>query len=198
MIGRILSAACLAVLLAAPRPAAAVPKNGAVRAPALQDVLQAAFRHHRLQSSDLASLRKRAHTRGWLPLFATGYRYDEDDSEIRSQQDITNPSQTTGESSDRQHAVTVGALWDFRELVFNSAEVASYGVVAVQHELTRQVSEAYTQWKSLLIEKKFDRGADPKLSALRDLQIESWYARLNHLTGGWLAKRLRAAAGARS
>jgi len=104
--------------------------------PKVAEVVDVALRYFRVHPEVMDELRSKSHTRAFLPLLATGFRFD-DDRYARVETQRPDPNLNIDESTNtRQNAISVGAVWDLRELVFNPAEVQIYGrVVTVLRRL---------------------------------------------------------------
>jgi hypothetical protein len=178
-------ASCLAFLVCGSGSAyAAEPEPG------VQDTVQEALRYFRLHPEAIDSIRTSARTRALLPLIAGGYRYD-DDKFARLEATIEGQSQTLQNDEDtnrKTNAVSIGAVWDFRELVFNPAEVQVYGLVGLQRDIMLEVTRTYYLRKQLVLLRKTKPPEDPVSAATLDLRIDEYTSLLDVLTGGWFTR----------
>lgn len=167
-------------------------EKGAARAdagePKIREVVQEALRYFRVNPEAIESLRSAARRRALLPLVAGGYRFDSDKLARFEEQTITDPRQNNEDTNRRTNSVSVGAVWDFRELVFNPAEVQAYGLVGVQRDLILEVTRTYYLRKQLVLLKRTKPPEDPVSLATLELRIEEYTALLDALTGGWFSR----------
>lgn len=171
---------CFALLYTAPARAAETD-------PPVAEVVAEALRYFRVHPEVIDSIRSSAHTRALLPLISAGYRFD-DDKFARVETLTPDMTQNDEDTNRRTNAVSVGAVWDFRELVFNPAEVQVYGLIGVQRDIMLEVTRTYFLRKQLLLLKKSKPPEDPVSAATLELRIEEHSATLDVLTGGWFSK----------
>jgi hypothetical protein len=155
--------------------------------PAASEVVAEALRYFRVNPEAIDSIRTSARTRALLPLVAAGYRYD-DDKFVRLEMQSPDMIQNDEDTNRRTNAISIGAVWDLRELVFNPAEVQSYGLVGVQRDLILEVTRSYFLRKQLLLLRKTKPPEDPVSAATLDLRIEEYTALLDVMTGGWFTR----------
>lgn len=190
------AAGLLALLaLAAATPAQAQSQDALAKAqarfakePAVADVVDVALRYFRVHPEVLDSLRSKAKTRALLPLLAAGYRRDIDDYTRRVEQNPV-PVNITEVSGTGKHALSVGAVWDFRELVFNPAEVQVFGLIGVQRDIMLEATRTYYLRKQLVLRKLYKPPEDPMALAALDMRIDEFTALLDVLTGGWFSQQ---------
>jgi hypothetical protein len=176
-------ASCLALLHTA-RPAVAAENDPPVAA-----VVAESLRYFRVHPEALESIRSSAHKRALLPLISAGYRFDDDKFARLELQEGAEPLQNDEDTNRRTHAVSVGAVWDFRELMFNPAEVQVYGLVGIQRDIILEVTRTYYLRKQLLLLKKTKPPEDPVSAATLDLRIDEYTAILDVSTGGWFSQQ---------
>lgn len=157
--------------------------------PAVADVVEVALRYFRVHPDVLDSLRTKAKTRALLPLVAAGYRYD-DDRFLRREDQFPDPVLTIDENTNsRANSVSVGAVWDLRQLVFNPAEVQVFGLIGVQRDIMLEATRTYYLRKQLVLRKLYSPPTDPMAVAALDMRIDEFTALLDVLTGGWFSKQ---------
>ena len=110
--------------------------------PSVREVTQRALRYFRIDPESFDRLRRTSRSRALLPLFAAGYRYD-DDAFARTEAQAPMPLNVAESTNQLTHSVNVGALWDLRQLAFNPAEVQVYGLVGVQRDILLEVTRTY-------------------------------------------------------
>lgn len=157
--------------------------------PPVAEVVEVALRYFRVHPDTLDSLRTAAAARGLLPLLATGYRYDDNKFariEIQQPMPVLNIDET---NNSRNSAISVGAVWDLRELVFNPAEVQVFGLIGVQRDIMLEATRTYYLRKQLVLRKIYRPPTDPMQLAALDMRIDEFTALLDVLTGGWFSKQ---------
>jgi hypothetical protein len=163
--------------------------------PEVSAVVAEALRYFRVNPEVLESIRGSARARAALPLVAAGFRYDDDKFKRVEEQTITDPRQNDEDTNRKTNSLSVGAVWDLRELVFNPAEVQVYGLVGIQRDIILEVTRTYYLRKQLLLLKRTKPPEDQVSAATLDLRVAEYTALLDVLTGGWF---LQASAGPRS
>ena len=157
--------------------------------PAVADVVEVALRYFRVHPDVLDSLRTKAKTRALLPLVAAGYRYD-DERFLRTENQTPMPVLQIDENTNmRNNAISVGAVWDLRQLVFNPAEVQVFGLIGVQRDIMLEATRTYYLRKQLVLRKLYSPPQDPMAEAALDMRIDEFTALLDVLTGGWFSKQ---------
>ncbi|MEQ8273626.1 MAG: hypothetical protein RMA76_07395 [Deltaproteobacteria bacterium] len=160
--------------------------------PAVAEVVEVALRYFRVHPDVLDSLRTKAKTRALLPLVAAGYRYD-DDRFIRREEQFPDPVLNIDENHNmRANSMSVGAVWDLRQLVFNPAEVQVFGLIGVQRDIMLEATRTYYLRKQLVLRKLYSPPTDPMAVAALDMRIDEFTALLDVLTGGWFSKQSNA------
>jgi len=155
--------------------------------PAVAETVRVALRYFRVDPDNFDGLRSAARARAILPLLAAGYRFD-DDEFARFQQERPMPVDTTEDTNRQTHAVTVGAVWDLREAIFNPAEVQVYGLIGVQRDIMLEVTRTYYLRRQLLLRLLLRPPEDPLGRAALELRIEEFTAILDVLTDGWFSE----------
>ena len=156
--------------------------------PDVSEVVEVALRYFRVHPDVLDSLRTKAKTRALLPLLATGYRFD-DDQFTRAETQNPVPVNIDEATAARNNAISVGAVWDLRELVFNPAEVQVFGLIGVQRDIMLEATRTYYLRKQLILRKLYKPPQDPMAQAALDMRIGEFTALLNVLTGGWFGQQ---------
>ena len=119
---------------------------------------------------------------------AAGYRRDVDTFDRTEFQDLTRLTITEATGTGK-HALSVGAVWDFRELVFNPAEVQVFGLIGVQRDIMLEATRTYYLRKQLVLRKLYKPPEDPMALAALDMRIDEFTALLDVLTGGWFSQQ---------
>jgi hypothetical protein len=158
--------------------------------PPVSQVVQESLKYFRVHPEAIDSIRSASHSRAFLPLIATGYRYDNSQFARFEEQMITDPRQNNENTNTKANAASVGAVWDFRELVFNPAEVQIYGLVAIQRDILLEVTRTYYLRRQLILLKLSKPAEDANAAATLDLRIEEFTATLDVLTGGWFTRAI--------
>jgi hypothetical protein len=124
-------------------------------------------------------------------VLSAGYRLDNSDFSRVLSQMITNPMNINENTDTRTNSVTVGGVWDLRELAFNPSEVQVYGLVGIQRDLILEVTRTYFLRRQLLVRLALRPPADQLARATLDLRVEEYTAILDALTGGWFSRAQR-------
>jgi hypothetical protein len=125
--------------------------------------------------------------RALMPLIAPGYRFDDDQFDRAERVEVTQPQRITEDTNRRIHSFTIGAVWDFRELVFNPAEVQVFGLIGVQRDLMLEVTRTYYLRRQLVLRLSLKPPEDALARAALQLRIDEFTAILDVLTGGWFS-----------
>lgn len=159
------------------------------REPKVAEVVEVALRYFRVHPEVLDGLRSAAHARGLLPLVATGLRFD-DQRFDRFERQIPDPPLEIDESTAMLNtSVSVGAVWDLGQLVFNPSEVQVFGLIGVQRDIMLEATRTYYLRKQLVLRKLYQPPSDPMAKAALDMRIDEFTALLDVLTGGWFSKQ---------
>ncbi|MCK6547768.1 hypothetical protein L6R52_18090 [Myxococcota bacterium] len=180
----ILATAGIAAPAAADEPKGKLGQND----PPVAAVVAEALRYFRVNPEAIRSLRSSANTRALVPVIAGGFRYEDDKFARFEEQMITDPRQTNEDTNRKNNAVSVGAVWDLRELVFNPGEVQVYGLVGIQRDLMLEVTRTYFLRKQLVLLRTQRPPTDPVTLGTLDLRIAEYDAILDVMTGGWFSK----------
>lgn len=168
--------------------------------PEVADTAQQALRYFRVNPDALDGLRSAARARALLPVIAGGYQYNQSRDESFSAQ-MGNPTfDVDANSAGTGHLANIGALWDLRQLAFNSAEVQVYGLVAIQRDILLEITRTYFLRRQLQLRLRLRPPEDALAYAALELRILEFTATLDVLTGGWFseeAERRRSRAGGR-
>lgn len=173
-------------------PGAGGGARALAREPSVAEVSREALRYFRVNPDAIESLRSSSRTRALLPLVAAGYRYDDDKFARFEEQMIFEPRQNNEDTNRRTNSVSIGAVWDLRELVFNPAEVQVYGLVGIQRDILLEVTRTYYLRKQLLLLRATQPPQDPVTAATLDLRIDEFTALLDAITGGWFSRASQA------
>lgn len=159
------------------------------REPSARDTVDAALRYFRVSPDAVDALRTAARARAALPLVAGGYRYD-DTGTARTSQQTPSPLNQDENTATTGHSASIGAIWDFREFVFNPGEVQAYGVVGVQRDLILEVTRTFFMRRQLILRLHLRPPTDEVARITLEMRIEELTAILDSLTGGWFATEL--------
>lgn len=165
--------------------------------PTVTECVQAALRYFRVSPDAFDGYRSAARARALLPQLAAGYRLDDDALDFFSRQEVFQPHTVDADQARRTHAVSVGGIWDLRDLAFNPAEVQIYGLVGVQRDIMLEVTRTYFLRRQLLLRLATRPPEDPIAYAALELAIAEYTAILDVLTGGWFTEQLAASASRR-
>src|SRR6185369_12415681 len=94
--------------------------------------------------------------------------------------------------------VNGGLAWDFRELIFNPAELQTYASIPMQKDLTLEIVRAYYLRRQLQIRLAIKPPPDPLAAATLELRAEEYASLLNAMTGGAFQRATNAAGQPRS
>lgn len=159
--------------------------------PAVAEVTTQALRFFQLDPDSFNRLRSSSRTRALLPLFAAGYRFD-DDRFLGNEQRVVMPETTVDNTNRQLHSVNVGALWDLRQLAFNPAEVQVYGLVGVQRDIMLEITRTYFLRRQLQMRMTLRPPEESLARAALGLRIQEFTAILDVLTGGWFSREVEA------
>ena len=134
------------------------------------------------------SLRSSARWRGVLPMIASGYRNDDSQFARFEEQKIFEPHTQDEATNARNHAFTLGAVWDLRQLIFNPAEIQVYGLIGVQRDLMLEVTRVYFLRRQLYLRMLLRPPEDPIAKEALQLRIDEFTSLLDVLTGGWFSE----------
>ena len=157
--------------------------------PKVDVVVRKALAYFRVEPKAMDSLRTKARVRGLLPNLAVGYRFDQDEYASVSSQKPT-PLDQTEDNKTFMNAVTVGAVWDLRQLVFNPAEIQVYGMIGVQRDLMLEVTRVYFLRRQLNLRQLLRPPEDPIAKEALQLRIDEFTSLLDVLTGGWFTQAI--------
>lgn len=169
--------------------------------PPVSETMQAALRYFRVDPQNFDRLRRTANTRALLPTFAAGFRLDDTTFDRFEEQQRSNPRINEERRDTQTNTISIGAVWDFRELVFNPAEVQVYGLIGVQRDLMLETTRIYYLRKQLFVRFLNSPPQDPLAREALLLRVDEFTALLDVLTGGWFSsttdKRMRQSRGGR-
>jgi hypothetical protein len=193
---KILVTSTLALLAATWAQTAAAQGDEAVRAalaelrhePSVAETVRVTLRYFRVDPENFDGLRSTARSRAWLPTLAVGYRFDDIDYTRFEQQRIFEPRENDESQAQRNNAITAGAIWDLRELVFNPAEVQVYGLIGVQRDLMLEVTRTYYLRRQLMLRLLLRPPEDPLALAALQMRVDEFTAILDVLSDGWFSE----------
>lgn len=157
--------------------------------PSVAKVVDVALRYFRVHPEVLDNLRSAAHTRGLLPLLATGVRFD-DERYARFEEQRPVPLFIDENTDLNNTSASVGAVWDLGQLVFNPAEVQVFGLIGVQRDIMLEATRTYYLRKQLVLRKLYKPPQDPMAKAALDMRIDEFTSLLDVLTGGWFSDEI--------
>jgi len=156
--------------------------------PTVAETMHAALRYFRVDPDNFDSLRTSARTRALLPTLAAGYRFDDDRYARQEDQTISTPLRWDEQTNSRVNTISVGAVWDLRELVFNPAEVQVYGLIGVQRNIMLETTRVYYLRRQLFVRFLLGPPEDPIAREALVLRIDEFTAQLDVMTGGWFSE----------
>ncbi|MCA9582622.1 MAG: hypothetical protein KC416_12565, partial [Myxococcales bacterium] len=156
--------------------------------PTAAETVRKALEYFRVSPEAFDHLRSAAQSRAILPTIATGYRFYDLDIDQGEIQAGTGAYTQDGNRNDRYNSITVGAIWDFRQLVFNPAEVQVYGLVGVQRDVMLEVVRTFFLRRQLVLRLALQPPQEPLARASLELRIDEFTAILDVLTGAWFSE----------
>lgn len=156
--------------------------------PTAAETVRKALEYFRASPEAFDRLRSAAQIRGLLPTIATGYRYYDLGVDAKESRSITAPAQTNGNRNDKYNSFTVGLIWDFRQVLFNPAEVQIYGLVGVQRDVMLEVTRTYFLRRQLVLRLALQPPTEALSRASLELRIDEFTAILDVLTGAWFSE----------
>lgn len=154
------------------------------REPKAPDVVKMALDFYRISPDAMESVRSSARSRALLPVISGFAGYNTAGSASSSAQTITNPQNVVLNGAANSLVFTGGISFDLRELVFNPAEIQTYGVVPMQKDITLEVVRTYYLRRQLQIRLALKPPSDPLALATLELRVEEYTALINAMTGG--------------
>ena len=118
--------------------------------PTVAETVRVSLQYFRVDPEAFDSLRASAKGRAALPLIAAGFAYI-DDRFSRFETETFSPLEFDENTSRREYQATIGGVWDFREAIFNPAEVQVYGLIGVQRDLMLEVTRTYYLRRQLML-----------------------------------------------
>lgn len=166
--------------------------------PVVRDIVRAALKHFRATPEDLDKLRSSARARGFLPLLAGGFRYDS----IRTNRNLAQSGTTvitdySDLSGSNNNSFTLGAVWDFRELMMNPVEIQTYGIIGVQRDIMLECARVFYLRRQIVLKLLLRPSEDPVQNLANEVRVQELTAILDIMTDGWFSRehqrRLRSA-----
>ncbi len=155
--------------------------------PTAAQTVKKALGYFRVSPEAFDSLRSAAQTRALLPTIAAGYRFYDLAVDAREIDDVV-PLDGVQARNDKYNSFTVGAIWDFRQLVFNPAEVQVYGLVGVQRDVMLEVVRTFFLRRQLVLRLALRPPQEPLARASLELRIDEFTGILDVLTGAWFSQ----------
>lgn len=162
------------------------------REPTVSEAVKAALEYFRVTPESFDGFRSAARARAILPTLAAGFRFDDVNFDRHEERTIFQPYLLDEGQARRDYAVSVGGIWDLRDLVFNPAEVQIYGLIGVQRDIMLEVTRTYFLRRQLLLRLATRPPEDPIAYAALELAIGEFTAILDVLTGGWFSDEVQA------
>lgn len=156
--------------------------------PSVSECLNASLRYFRVDYKTFDRLRGAAKRRGLLPTIAAGYRLDDTTQNTNGISAPTSTTVTNQLVQGRVSTISVGGVWDLRELVFNPAEVQVYGLIGVQRGLMLELTRIFFLRKQLFVRFVNSPPKDPLAREALALRVDEFTALLDVLTGGWFSR----------
>ncbi len=156
--------------------------------PNVAETTRVALKYFRIDPENFDGLREAARNRAWLPLMAAGYRFENDDYNNFHEQFDFEPRTNDSESRTIRNSMTIGAVWDFREVVFNASEVQVYGLIGVQRDIMLESIRTYYLRRQLYLRLLLRPPEDPLAFAALQMRVDEFTAILDVLTGGWFSE----------
>lgn len=157
--------------------------------PKVAEVVDTALRYFRVHPEVLDSLRSAAHARAALPLVAAGVRLDDERFRRSEEQRFTTNVNIDEATNMYNTSISVGAVWDLGQAVFNPAEVQVFGLIGVQRDIMLEATRTYYLRKQLILRKLYNPPENPMAKAALDMRIDEFTSLLDVLTGGWFSKQ---------
>ncbi len=156
--------------------------------PTVAETVRVSLEYFRVHPDAFDDLRRKAKTRGWLPLLAAGYLYDDENFNRDETRTMSEPFIADESRGTRSHGVSIGGVWDLRELLFNASEVQVYGLIGVQRDLMLEAVRTYYLRRQLLLRLLLRPPEDPLAYAALEMRVDEFTAILDVLSGGWFSE----------
>jgi hypothetical protein len=156
--------------------------------PEVAETARQALEYFRVNPEALDGMRSASRARALLPVIAGGYQYNQTRDTMLTQQMGMPTFEMNGDSVQSGHLANIGALWDLRQLAFNSAEVQVYGLVAVQRDIMLEITRTYFLRRQLQLRLRLRPPEDALAYAGLELRILEFTATLDVLTNGWFTE----------
>jgi hypothetical protein len=154
------------------------------REPKAPDVVKMALDYYRVSPEHMESVRSAARTRALLPVVSGFGGYNSTGNAQASAQTISNPQNVVVNGASSVTVLTGGVAFDLRELVFNPAEIQTYGAIPIQKDITVEVVRTYYLRRQLQIRLALKPPTDPLALATLELRVEEYTGLLSAMTGG--------------
>lgn len=156
--------------------------------PDVAETTRQALAYFRVDPDNFDGLRSASKSRAWLPLVAGGYRFTGNNFNRDQERELTTPFILDENSADTRHEFSIGAVWDFREVVFNASEVQVYGLIGVQRDIMLESTRTYYLRRQLALRLLLRPPEDPLAYAALQMRVDEFTAIIDVLTGGWFTE----------
>jgi len=169
-----------------------VPKEKMADEPTILELQRAAIRYAEVNPDKIASWRRQAAARAFMPEVSVGYNNDIDDT-ISTATSNGRTSFWVG-PDDTSSGWDFTAKWDLGDLVYNTAQTSidsrSKLMVELRNDVLEMLNTAYFERKK--IQRQLSNIADKANPAYadREIRIEELSATIDGLTGGYLSRRM--------
>jgi hypothetical protein len=163
------------------------------REPKAPDVVKMALDYYRVSPEAMESVRSSARARALMPVVSGFVGYNTVGTGSAQAATITNPQNVVVNTAQNGTIFTGGVAFDLRELVFNPAEIQTYGVVPMQRDITLDIVRTFYLRRQLQIRLALKPPADPLALATLELRVEEYTGLLNSMTGGAFQRAAAAA-----
>jgi hypothetical protein len=158
------------------------------REPKAPEVVKMALDYFKVAPAQLEAARSSARSRALLPVVSGFIGYNVAGASSATVTTITNPNNVVQTGAQNTTILTGGLAWDLRELVFNPAEIQTYGIVPIQKDITLDVVRTYYLRRQLQIRLAYKPPEDPLAVATLELRVEEYTGILNAMTGGGFSR----------
>ncbi len=166
--------------------------NGPDKAPAIQQVQQAAICYAEVGPEKIRGWRTRALLSGWLP--KVSFSVDKDRNRTIASASSAGKTSFFVGPEDESLGVGVDFAWELGDLIWNPDQVSidtrSRLMVQLRQDILEEVTRLYYERKRLMAEFSGHPTGDSVLSAERRLRIEEVEAQLDALTNGYFSKNV--------
>jgi hypothetical protein len=158
--------------------------------PPIADVQRAALDHFAVSSDELSGMRTAARLKALLPVISGTFAQQDGKTlgagwELQfAQFSYPDNPYTRNDSNNTGRTVSANATWSLGALVFDAAQLDTYGLVSIHESVLTEVTRLYYTRQHNVLALALDPPKDPRTRAALMLRTREIEAMLDALTGG--------------